>query len=76
MVNLMNIAGLICTTGAALLMYFYPPLVKQQYWSDGRPILHFVNDPKPEDKAPVKRQVIASRAAPLILALGFGLTDR
>ena len=68
----LNIAGLVLSTGAALLMYFYPPRI-ETYTEDGRRIVDWVGEPTEEGKARGRWQLRLAKFSPLLLALGLSL---
>jgi hypothetical protein len=69
----LNIIGMSLTTIAAGMMYYYPPQGLRSFNRAGRPIFEFTDEPSPADTAKALRSKHLSRAAPAVLALGFGL---
>ena len=68
----LNVAGLGLTTVAAMLMYFFPPAVIS-YTAKGEGAVTFVGNPSEEGKRIGIRQRRYSKAAILLLAIGFAL---
>ena len=66
----LNIAALVLSVCAALLMYFYPSRI-ETYTEDGRRIVDWVGEPTEEGKARGRWQLRLARFSPLLLALGL-----
>jgi hypothetical protein len=66
----LNVAGLVLTTIAAALMYYFPPRV-EQYTDEGAREVAFVNSATAEGKVRAKRNQCMSKLAPAMLVVGF-----
>ena len=69
----LNVLGLVLTTVAAVLMYYYPPRNITQYTNEGEAQVQWVATATPQGRAKASRQARLSRAAPFLLAAGFVL---
>lgn len=68
----LNALGLIITTGAAFLMWRFPP--RSAYFTEkGEPVVQWVGSSLEEKTSIGKWQVRLSRLAPFLLTLGFAL---
>lgn len=67
----LNIIGLVLSTIAAGLMYYYPPRGIVQYTEAGAPQVNFIGNPVPGGKRASSQQRALSRLAPCLLAFGF-----
>lgn len=70
--SMLNVAGLIVSTLAAALMYYFPPRLSQ-YTEKGEPISVWVANPTDEGKRIGPVQGRLAKAAPALLAFGFFL---
>ena len=66
----LNVAGLIVSTVAAGLMYYFPPRV-QLFTEKGEPIVTLTSNAKQEKQSLGKWQARLSKVAPAMLAAGF-----
>jgi len=69
---LLNVFGLIISTIAAAIMFYYPPRGRA-FTEEGAEIGSFVNNPKPEYAALGKKQIIFGKVGPGLLGVGFFL---
>jgi hypothetical protein len=67
----LNVSGLVLSTIAAVLMYYFPPRGLVQYTDDGQPQVSFVANPVQRGAQVARRQRILSRLSPCLLGLGF-----
>ncbi len=66
----LNVIGLLISTAAAVLMYYFPPRVLQ-YTEKGEPQITFVGNSTEQGKRVGAWQGRWSKVAPALLALGF-----
>ena len=67
---ILNATGLCIGVVAALLMFYYPPMLPR-YTRDGRRLTKFVDKPTEQGRRIARRQARYSTIAPLMLALSF-----
>ena len=68
----LNVLGLIVTTGAAFLMWRFPP--RGAYFTEkGEPVVQWMGSSSEEKTSIGKWQVRLSKLAPFFLTLGFTL---
>ena len=68
----LNLAGLVTTTVAAALMFYFPPRVAS-YTQNGEPYVSWIGSVVEGKKRSGKLQLTLSKLSPLILCIGFGL---
>jgi len=69
---LLNVVGLVISTIAAALMFYFPPRV-QMYTEEGAAVFTWTNAPTEKGKAIGKRQIHLAKVGPFLLILGFFL---
>lgn len=67
---ILNVAGLIVSTVAAVLMYYFPPRV-QLVTEKGEPVVTWTSNARPEKQSLGKWQARLSKVGPAMLAVGF-----
>jgi hypothetical protein len=68
-----NVAGLILSTVAAGLMYYFPPRGALQYTDEGNPVVRVVSAAVPDGQSKARFQRRISKLAPALLSIGFAL---
>jgi hypothetical protein len=68
---LLNVIGLVFSTIAAALMYYYPPRGIDQFTGDGSPYVQWIGSITKEGKDIASRQAFFAKVAPVLLGLGF-----
>lgn len=66
----LNALGLAISTLASVLMYYFPPSLRQ-YTEAGEQVTHFVGNPSEKGKRVGARQKRLSKAALALLVFGF-----
>ena len=66
----LNTGGILLNLVAAILMYFYPPIV-QLYTDKGEGAVTFVNSPSEEGRRKGNWHLVLSKAALALLFFGF-----
>lgn len=69
---LLNVLGLIVSTIAAVIMFYYPPRVRA-FTEEGSENISWINNPKPEYAPRGKRQIYFGKVGPGLLGIGFFL---
>ena len=67
---ILNVAGLIVSTVAAVLMYYFPPRV-QLVTEKGEPVVTWTSNARPEKQSLGKWQARLSKVGPAVLVVGF-----
>jgi len=66
----LNVFGLIVSTIAAAIMFYYPPRGRA-FTEEGAEAGSWINNPKPEYAELGKRQTILGKFGPALLGIGF-----
>jgi len=66
----LNVFGLVLSTIAAGIMFYYPPRVRA-FTETGAETISWLNNPNPKNAAVGKRQIFFGKVGPALLGIGF-----